>query len=150
MEVEENLRNWFPRNIIRRTNWLYRIDALRNHDIREMNLLWEILSLFLEQCEQFVVWTFMIKHLMINASDSIYFVTLKEYIQLLLKFSSCYALKDIIIIWILYQLHITFLPIVPICFPQLLIPKLMILQKTMPLISLDCQSHNCKDSFCSS
>ena len=40
LDVEDNLRNWFPRNIVRRTNWLYHIDALHNHDLREMNLLW--------------------------------------------------------------------------------------------------------------
>ena len=48
LEGEDSLRNWSPRNIISRTNWLYRVYALCNHDIREMNLLWEISSLFLE------------------------------------------------------------------------------------------------------
>ena len=33
------LSEWFPRNILRRTNWLYGIDALRNHDIREVKLI---------------------------------------------------------------------------------------------------------------
>ena len=27
---------WVPRNILRRTNWLYHVDALRIHDMREM------------------------------------------------------------------------------------------------------------------
>ena len=39
-DVEQGLHNWQPRNILRRTNWLYRVDALRPHAIREMPILW--------------------------------------------------------------------------------------------------------------
>ena len=39
---ESVFREWFPRDIIRRTNWLYRVDALCIHDIREMNVIAEL------------------------------------------------------------------------------------------------------------
>ena len=85
MDVEENLRSWFPRDTTRRTNWLYHIDALRNHDIREMNLLWEISSLFLEQCQQFVVWASVIKHIIVNATDSIYLRHLERVYSVIIE-----------------------------------------------------------------
>ena len=34
-----DLSEWYLRGSVFRTNWLYRIDALRNHDIREMSLI---------------------------------------------------------------------------------------------------------------
>ena len=35
---DQNLEqlHWNLRNISRQTNWLYHVDALRNHDMREM------------------------------------------------------------------------------------------------------------------
>lgn len=42
----ERAREWFSHNIIRRTNWLYRVDALRPHDIREMDVLSKLVYLF--------------------------------------------------------------------------------------------------------
>ena len=44
--VEQGLHSWYPRDILRRTNWLYRVDALRPHDMREMSVLWELTELF--------------------------------------------------------------------------------------------------------
>ena len=57
------LSEWFPRDILRRTNWLYRIDALRNHDIREMNLIWELADLCQFYAQAFLLWTQAIKNL---------------------------------------------------------------------------------------
>ena len=72
MEVEHLVKNWFPRNILRRTNWLCRTDAFGDHDLREMNMLWEVSSLFLEQYQQFVIWKSVIKSLMGNDVESLY------------------------------------------------------------------------------
>ena len=36
------LRHWFPRDILSLTNWLYRVDTLRPHDIRELSILGEL------------------------------------------------------------------------------------------------------------
>ena len=64
-----------------------------------MNLLWKISSLFLEQCQQFVVWASVIKHLMVNASESMYlrhlervFQVIINIIQLLCSEGYCYYL----------------------------------------------------------
>ena len=44
--IEENLASWYPRDILCRTNWLYRVDDIRPHDIREMCIMWELAELF--------------------------------------------------------------------------------------------------------
>ena len=54
--IQSPFRNWFPRAILRRTNWLYRVDGLRIHDIREMNTLWELTYLFRGYALQFLSW----------------------------------------------------------------------------------------------
>ena len=43
---DSSLLPWVPLNILRRTNWLYRVDASRIHDMRDMHNLWEICNLF--------------------------------------------------------------------------------------------------------
>ena len=40
-----DLSEWYLRGSVFRTNWLYRIDALCNHDISEMSLIWEVVQL---------------------------------------------------------------------------------------------------------
>ena len=52
-ELDEFVRRWLPRNMMNRTNWLHRVDALCVHDIREMNILWEVAEMCLEHCNQF-------------------------------------------------------------------------------------------------
>ena len=37
---ERAVRWWYPRDILRRTNWLYRVDGLRPLDRREAGMLW--------------------------------------------------------------------------------------------------------------
>ena len=44
-DFTNGLSEWYSRNILRRTNWLHRIDALHNHDICEMSLIWEVAEL---------------------------------------------------------------------------------------------------------
>ena len=53
--VEESVREWRPRDVLRRTNWLYRVDALRPRDIREMKTLKELVELYQTYAEQFVL-----------------------------------------------------------------------------------------------
>ena len=45
-EFEGMVLEWYPRDSLRRTNWLYRVDALRPHDIREMEVLWDLCNAF--------------------------------------------------------------------------------------------------------
>ena len=55
---ESPFRVWYPRDILRRTNWLYRQDALRVHDIREMSILWELTWLCRGYATQFLLWAY--------------------------------------------------------------------------------------------
>ena len=52
---------WVPRNILRRTNWLYRVNTLRIHDMREMQILWEVCSLCKRYATQFIAWAYSMK-----------------------------------------------------------------------------------------
>ena len=53
-DVDQGFQSWYPRDILRRTNWLYRVDALCPHDIREMSVLWELTELFWYYATQFI------------------------------------------------------------------------------------------------
>ena len=46
VDIESELETWRPRDVLRRTNWLYRVDALRNYDRREMSIIWKITELY--------------------------------------------------------------------------------------------------------
>ena len=82
--VDGLVRHWHPRAILRRTNWLHQIDALRVHDIREMNLLWEIASICLEQCNQFVLWVYVVKHVIDTSFDTVYQQHLKGVLDVII------------------------------------------------------------------
>ena len=71
-DLDDMIRRWHPRAILRRTNWLHRIDALRVHDIREMNILWEVVSICLKHCNQFVIWAYVVKSVIDTSADGIY------------------------------------------------------------------------------
>ena len=93
------MRQWYPRNILRRTNWLHRIDALRVHDIREMNILLELADIILEHCNQFVLWAHLIQHFIKNATNDLLIEHLKgvfdiiiDILQLLCSEGYCYYL----------------------------------------------------------
>jgi len=98
-DLDDMVRRWHPRRILRRTNWLHRIDALRVHDIREMNILWEVASICLEQCYQFVIWAYVVKSVIDTTADGIYQQHLKgvfdviiDILQLLCSEGYCYYL----------------------------------------------------------
>ena len=93
------VRRWHPRAILRRTNWLHRIDALRVHDMREMDLLWEVARMCLEQCNIFVLWAYVVKTVIHSSMDNIFKTRLKrvldliiEILQLLCSEGYCYYL----------------------------------------------------------
>ena len=45
-DEDHPFQRWYPRDILARTNWLYRVDALRPHDRREMTVIAELTILF--------------------------------------------------------------------------------------------------------
>ena len=68
--VENSIRWWYPRDILMRTNWLYRIDALRPYDRREMRLFFELASMFLEYCTLFLCWGYSLQTMLKRVSGS--------------------------------------------------------------------------------
>ena len=55
-DVEQSISQWRPRDVLRRTNWLYRVDALRPRDVREMDTLIQLVDLYQTHAEEFVIW----------------------------------------------------------------------------------------------
>lgn len=55
-DENEDIVWWLPHSILSRTNWFHRVNALRNFDRREMDILWECAELFLDLSRQFVTW----------------------------------------------------------------------------------------------
>ena len=53
--IENGLNSWYPRTILRHTNWLYCVDALCNHNMREMQILWEVATFFEGYATKFII-----------------------------------------------------------------------------------------------
>ena len=62
-----NSEEWYPRHILSRTNWLYRVDALRNHDLREMTDLWVVSEFCLKYLHQLVLWGHVVNQMLITS-----------------------------------------------------------------------------------
>ena len=77
--------SWVPRDVLRRTNWLYRVDALRIHDLREMHNLWEMCNLFEKYASMFVAWAYSIKAIMFTSTDNILISKLNNIFTILTK-----------------------------------------------------------------
>ena len=83
---ESNLGNqWIPRDILRRTNWLYRIDALRNHNMRGMQVIWELTEIRERYTTQFIIWAYAIKVFLQNAINVVIINKLESLLTLMIK-----------------------------------------------------------------
>ena len=76
--IESGLDSWHPRDIIRHTNWLYCVDALYNHDMHEMHIIWKVASLFEGYATQIIVWAYAIRLVISNNQDDILSEGLKK------------------------------------------------------------------------
>ena len=89
-DVESHLEQWFPRNILRRTNWLYQVDALRPHDIREMNIIWELCEDFECYARQFIIWAYSIRFIISATADTVYADKLESLVKLIVKMAEMF------------------------------------------------------------
>ena len=85
VDIERELQLWYLRTILRRTNWLHRIDALRPHDIREMNILWDLSEICHGYATQFVIWAYSIRSIISITNDNDYKQKLESIVKLILK-----------------------------------------------------------------
>ena len=83
--IEENIASWYPRDILRRTNWLYRVDALRPHDIREMSIMWELAELFQGYATQYIIWAYIICSIISSSTNNQYVEKLEGVVKLIAK-----------------------------------------------------------------
>ena len=67
--VERAVSEWHPMQLQRRTNWLYRVDALRPRDVREMDVLWELVVFCRFYATQFLVWGSSLRSLLSNLPE---------------------------------------------------------------------------------
>ena len=79
------LRHWFPRAILSRTNWLYRVDALRPHDIRELSILGELVILYRDYAMQFLIWAHSLTVIARNSINSHFSNRLQNIIDIVLS-----------------------------------------------------------------
>ena len=87
---DSSLLQWVPRTILRRTNWLYRVDALRNHDLREMHNIWEICNLFERYATQFIAWAYSIKAFIATSTDNIAISKFQKIFTIVLKITEMF------------------------------------------------------------
>ena len=71
-DIERHVNTWYPRNILRRTNWLYRVDALRPHDIQEMDNLWELCELLKDDATQFIIKAYSLHAIINTPTDHVF------------------------------------------------------------------------------
>ena len=62
-EIERAVSLWRPRAVLRRTNWMYRVDSLRPLDIDHLHLLWDNVIMLREYALQFLIWGSVLSHL---------------------------------------------------------------------------------------
>ena len=89
-DIENAIRSWHPREVLRRTNWLYRVDALRPLDIREMNLLLDLIYLHQMYAQQFVIWGYSLKRISLQRNQIANPSRLSSLIQLVLKMAQLF------------------------------------------------------------
>ena len=51
--IEQRTHSWYPRTILRRTNWFYHLDSLRHNDLLYLDILWDIFVFMREYALQF-------------------------------------------------------------------------------------------------
>ena len=54
-EIEETVQMWYSQSVLRRTNWLYTVDALRPNTIIYLNVSWEIMELLCDYATHFML-----------------------------------------------------------------------------------------------
>ena len=54
-EIEETVQTWYSQSVLRRTNWLYTVDALRPNNIIYLNVSWEIMELLRDYATHFML-----------------------------------------------------------------------------------------------
>ena len=78
---------WYPRQLLRRTNWLYRVDALRGFDRREMQRLWDLAEQMLHLTTQSMAWVITLQSFLHTATNSSFITHIHEMTELLTDLS---------------------------------------------------------------
>ena len=69
----------------RRINWLYRVDSLRNHDMHEMQMYWELTTICEGYATQFILWAYSIKAFIQMSMDSVIISKLEIVLTIITK-----------------------------------------------------------------
>ena len=62
-EIERAVVLWRPRAVLRQTNLMYRVDALRPLDVDHLHLLWDNVIILRKYTLQFLIWGSVLSHL---------------------------------------------------------------------------------------
>ena len=80
---------WFPRDILRRTNWQYRADALRVSDIRDINVILEVVEAFKEYAFHFLVWAHVVVFKLrraVSASSQKHYRKMFNFLKIMIQY----------------------------------------------------------------
>ena len=70
--IERDVSSWSPRAVLRRTNWMYHVDAIHPLNVDHLHLPWDNVVLLREYALQFLIWGFVLSHLkFFGSSDEI-------------------------------------------------------------------------------
>ena len=107
-DIETAISRWRPRDVLRRTNWLYRIDALRPRDVREMQLLLDLVNLYQDYAEMFMAWGHALKFISERSSHIQSHARIREIISTIVEISK-YLLSEVYCFYLDY-LQIAYYP----------------------------------------
>ena len=93
-EIEDELENWHPRELLSRTSWLYRVDALWPHDRREMSVLWDLAELFRGYATQFITWAYTIRSVIGRTTDTHYIQRMEFIIKVITNMVELFWSED--------------------------------------------------------
>ena len=92
-DIKHYVNNWYPREVLRRTNWFYRVDALRPHDIREMNILWELCGLLKNYATQFIILVYSLRTIISASTDQVFAKTFDGIVRTIITMIEMFWLE---------------------------------------------------------
>ena len=107
-DIKSGLNSWHPCDVLRCTNWIYRIDALHNDNMREIQFIWKVAALFEGYATQFIIWAYAIKLIISRTQVDRLSEGLQKVLGMILKTTDLFWLEG-------YSYFLDFLCIV--CYP---------------------------------
>ena len=90
-QIDEIVHDWYPRHVLNRTNWLYRIDSLRPRDIGEMTLLFDMVIMLKAYTIQLLVLGSSVRSIMLDQPDGPYRNNLERTFDIVIELTQLFV-----------------------------------------------------------